>query len=104
MRRLSSLPRADAVEEVDDGLDDSVRPGHRKARMRGVANGAVLACPGRLCDGLVKPLAACDLLSRFMLIVHGTRRFRDRVPGVPTEATDQSRTLLGCRYAGLLRW
>lgn len=39
-----------------------------------------------------------------MLIVHGTRRFRDRVPGVPTEATDQSTTLLGCWYAGLLRW
>jgi hypothetical protein len=77
---------------------------HPTGPTRWVADGAVLALPGRVCDGLVKPLAASDLLYQSMLIVHGTRRFRDRVPGVPTGATDQSTTLLGCWYAALLRW
>ena len=39
-----------------------------------------------------------------MLVVHGTRLFRDRVPGAPIEATDRSTTQLGSWYAGLLRW
>lgn len=41
-----------------------------------------------------------------MVIVHGTQRFRDRVPGRTDDiaADDQSYTLLGPWYATLLRW
>lgn len=39
-----------------------------------------------------------------MLIVHGTQRFRDRVPAAPAHRNDRSTTLLGSWYATLLRW
>jgi hypothetical protein len=38
-----------------------------------------------------------------MVIVHGTQRFRDRVPAVPASTSDRSTTLLGSWYATLLR-
>jgi hypothetical protein len=39
-----------------------------------------------------------------MLVVHGTRAFRDRVPGHTAAPDDVSTTLLGSWYATLLRW
>lgn len=39
-----------------------------------------------------------------MVIVHGTQRFRDRVPTVSAGTSDRSTTLLGSWYATLLRW
>jgi len=39
-----------------------------------------------------------------MLVVHGTRAFRDRVPGHAAAPDDVSTTLLGSWYATLLRW
>jgi len=42
--------------------------------------------------------------NRGVVIVHGTQRFRDRVPGVPAGTNDQSAALLGSWYATLLRW
>lgn len=41
---------------------------------------------------------------RPVVIVHGTQRFRDRVPGVPAGPKDRSTTLLGSWYATMLRW
>jgi hypothetical protein len=39
-----------------------------------------------------------------VVVVHGTRRFRDRVPGLAAAHGDVSTTALGAWYAGLLRW
>jgi hypothetical protein len=39
-----------------------------------------------------------------VVIVHGTRRFRDRVPGLAAAQGDVSTTALGAWYASLLRW
>lgn len=38
------------------------------------------------------------------MVVHGTRRFRDRVPGEAAAAGEVATTLLGAWYATLLRW
>lgn len=39
-----------------------------------------------------------------MVIVHGTRRFRDRVPGRERSPDERSDGVLGSWYAHLLRW
>lgn len=39
-----------------------------------------------------------------VLIVHGTRAFRDRVPGPAAAQGDGSTTVLGSWYASVLRW
>jgi hypothetical protein len=39
-----------------------------------------------------------------VIIVHGTRVFRDRVPGPAAGPDDTSTTLLGAWYATVLRW
>jgi hypothetical protein len=39
-----------------------------------------------------------------MLVVHGTRAFRDRVPGLAAAPDDVSTTMLGPWYATVLRW
>ena len=39
-----------------------------------------------------------------MLVIHGTRAFRDRVPGLAPAPEDVSTTLLGPWYATVLRW
>jgi hypothetical protein len=39
-----------------------------------------------------------------MIIVHGTRGFRDRVPGPAAGPGDASTTVLGAWYATVLRW
>jgi hypothetical protein len=39
-----------------------------------------------------------------VVVVHGTKRFRDRVPRAAADANDRSSTLLGPWYATLLRW
>jgi hypothetical protein len=39
-----------------------------------------------------------------MIIVHGTRGFRDRVPGPAAGPGDASTTLLGAWYATVIRW
>jgi hypothetical protein len=39
-----------------------------------------------------------------MVVVHGTQRFRDRVPAFAAGASDRSTTLLGSWYVTVLRW
>ena len=39
-----------------------------------------------------------------MIIVHGTRAFRDRVPGPAVTTGETSTTVLGAWYATVLRW
>jgi hypothetical protein len=39
-----------------------------------------------------------------MLVVHGTRAFRDQVPGLAAAPDDVSTTMLGPWYATVLRW
>ena len=39
-----------------------------------------------------------------MIIVHGTRAFRDRVPGPAVTHGETSTTVLGAWYATVLRW
>ena len=39
-----------------------------------------------------------------MIVIHGTRAFRDRVPGPAVTPGDTSTTVLGAWYASVLRW
>jgi hypothetical protein len=39
-----------------------------------------------------------------MVVVHGTQRFRARVPSAEASASAEPMTFLGCWYATLLRW
>jgi hypothetical protein len=40
----------------------------------------------------------------FVIVIHGTRAFRDRVPGPAVTPGEMSTTVLGAWYASVLRW